>query len=57
MKQSERISVLERKLERLEQIVADLCEDALSDEDKGPREDMDGNPIPPRKASGQHETL
>lgn len=57
MKQSERISVLERKLERLEQIVADLCEDALSDEDKGPREDMDGNAIPEREACNPHGTL
>ena len=57
MKQSERIASLARRIDRLEQIVADLCEDALSDEDQGPREDMDGNPIPPRKPSGQHETL
>lgn len=57
MKQSERIASLARRIDRLEQIVADLCEDALSDEDKGPREDMDGNPIPEREACNPHGTL
>lgn len=57
MKQTEVITSLARRIDRLEQIVADLCEDVLSDEDKGPREDMDGNPIPEREACNPRGTL
>lgn len=52
MKQADRIAELERRVLQLEQVVAQLCEDAQGDED-GPLIDLDGNVTPMRDESAE----
>lgn len=51
MKQADRIAELERRVLQLEQVVAQLCEDAQDDD--GPAVDLDGNVTPMRDESAE----
>ena len=51
MRQAERLAELERRITQLEQVVAQLCDEA--EDDDQPNVDLDGNVTPVRDTSAE----